>query len=80
MIRWNESTDVAAHRRAERVLKQVDWDLQARFEHLDDEDLRSDDYLDKILEVMGLMVGERAGDEQRRSMRAALYETERARE
>ena len=80
MTRWNESTDVAVHRRAERVLKQFDWDLQARFEHLDDTDLRSDDYLDKILEVMSLMVGERSGDELRRSMRAALYETERARE
>ena len=80
LVDWDKTTDVAVRRRAQRIFKLFDWDLRAKFDHLDPEELRGEKYLDKILHLMGTMVGEKEGDEQRRAVRNAVYDFQRRRE
>ena len=61
-------------------MKGFDWNMQARFDHLSDEELEGPAYLGRILATMDLMAGERIGDEERRAVRAALYEGMRGRD
>ena len=77
LTRWNGNTDVALHRRAEKVLKNMEWELQAKLEHITEEELASHDYLSAILGVLDVLAGERQDSEKRRSIRAALYEGNR---
>lgn len=56
--RWDQSTDVAINRRAERIFKTMDWDLQARFEHLSDATITGPDYLTAVLEILDVLAGE----------------------
>jgi hypothetical protein len=72
--RWDQATDVALNRRAERIFKTMDWDLQARFEHITDETLQSEFYLDEILQILDVLAGERQATEMRRTVRRALFE------
>ena len=55
--RWNKLTDVPMYRRAEKVLRTLGWELQVDFEHLTEEQLASDRYLDYILAVLELKAG-----------------------
>ena len=47
-MRWNQNTDVPVWRRFEKLSKQLDWDLQSRFEHVV---LAGPDYLQALLEI-----------------------------
>ena len=80
MARWNNSTDVALPRRADKVMKLFDWELQSKFEHLSDDVLQSTDGVIRIFEVMDRLSGEREGDDMRRATRAALFEYSRRRD
>ena len=72
--RWDQATDVAQNRRAERIFKTMDWELQARFEHISDETLQGQFYLDEILQILDVLAGERQATEMRRTVRKALFE------
>ena len=72
--RWNNGTDVSMFRRAEKLLKGFDWELQSKFEHVPEDVLSSSDYLTVIFQVMDAIAGEKETSERRRSIRAALYE------
>ena len=37
LVRWNQSTDVPVWWRFEKLSKQLDWDLQSRFEHVNEQ-------------------------------------------
>ena len=52
----------------------MDWELQGRFEHLSDQDLSGNQYLDYILEILDVMAGEKKATEMRRTVRRALFE------
>ena len=77
VTRWDQSTDVALNRRAERVFKTMDWDLQAKFEHLSDGVLTGDRYLEEILNILDTLAGEKQATEMRRTVRKALFEGSR---
>ena len=50
--RWHRNTDVQIHRRAEKVLKTMEWSLQEKFEHLDEDRLSGPQYLEDILNIL----------------------------
>eukprot|EP00435_Cladocopium_sp_Y103_P035246 s245_g9.t1 len=77
IVRWNQATDVAVNRGAERIFKSMEWDLQAKFEHLDDATLTGELYLDYILEILDVLAGEKQATEMRRTVRKALFEGSR---
>ena len=77
LFRWDSNTDVSLHRRAEKILKNMDWELQAKLEHISEEQLSSKGYLQAIMSVLDVLAGERDDSEKRRSIRAALYEGSR---
>ena len=56
--RWDKHTDVAIYRRAERILKMFDWDLQEKFDHLTDSELEKPGYLEAIFAVMNVIINE----------------------
>eukprot|EP00971_Amphidinium_carterae_P040775 800275-Amphidinium_carterae.2 len=70
--RWNDLTDVVMSKRSHRVLQRLEWDLQAKFDHVGEDVLRSDQYLDALLQVLDSLSGEREEDELRRSLQGAL--------
>ena len=74
LLRWDSNTDVSMHRRAEKVLKGLDWTLQERLDHISEERLASPCYLQEILYVLDILAGEKETSERRRTVRAALYE------
>lgn len=78
--RWDANTDVATWRRAEKILKQFDWELQARLDHLSEETLSSPQYLQEIFGILDTLAGEKETTEKRRTVRAALYEGMRKQE
>ena len=77
LVRWNSNTDVALYRRAEKVLKNLEWEMQAKLDHLSEEILSSSNYLTAIFGVLDVLAGEREDSEKRRAIRAALYEGNR---
>ena len=77
LLRWDANTDVALHRRAEKILKNMEWDLQAKLEHVPETTLSSKGYLTEILSVLDVLAGERDDSDKRRAIRAALYEGSR---
>ena len=77
MTRWHNSTDIKMHRRADRVMRSMEWDLQARFEHLTDGELTDDQYLNRMLGVLDVLAGEKQTTEKRRAVRKALFEGNR---
>ena len=68
---------MAQYRRSEKILKSLEWELQAKLEHIDESVLASSGYLDAIFGVLDVLAGEREDSEKRRSIRAALYEGSR---
>ena len=74
LVRWEKNTDVPTWRRAEKILKSFDYELQSKMDHLDKKLLSAPGYLDRILEVLNTLAGERDSSERRRMVRAALYE------
>ena len=77
VLRWDAATDVQVHRRAERLFKSMDWELQARFEHLDDDVVTGPDYLTYILRILDTLSGENTIVDKRRAVRKALFEGQR---
>ena len=77
IYRWDANTDIVVWRRADKVLKNLEWDLQGKLEHIGDQDLRGDHYLERIFSVLDVLAGEKETSEKRRSIRAALYEGSR---
>ena len=77
MVRWNANTDVVVWRRAEKVLKNFDWEMQQKLEHLSEEQLSASTYLTDILAILDVLAGEKEASERRRQVRAALYEGNR---
>ena len=75
--RWNANTDVAMWRRAEKLLKSFDWELQSKLDHLDEGVLSGPAYLDSVLRVLDVLAGEKETSDKRRHVRAALYEGHR---
>ena len=78
--RWDKLTDVPLHRRSEKILRSLGWELLADFEHLSEETLASAGYLDAIIEVMNSKAGVRDDDEKRRAYRQAITDTQRHRD
>lgn len=68
---------MALYRRAEKVLKNLEWEMQAKLDHLSEEILSSSNYLTAIFGVLDVLAGEREDSEKRRAIRAALYEGNR---
>ncbi|CAE7224945.1 RE2 [Symbiodinium sp. CCMP2592] len=77
LIRWNQNTDVPMWRRFEKLSKQLDWDLQGRFEHVPEATLAGAGYLDAVLGILDGLAGEKDASEKRRVVRAALFEGQR---
>ncbi|CAE7481054.1 SRR1, partial [Symbiodinium sp. CCMP2456] len=75
--RWDANTDVPVWRRFEKLAKQMDWELQAKFEHVSDQTLNSAAYLDEVLRILDAVAGEKEASEKRRVVRAALFEGQR---
>ena len=75
--RWDAATDVQVHRRAERIFKTMDWELQARFEHLEDDVVTGPDYLSHIVRILDTLSGENTLVDKRRAVRRALFEGQR---
>ena len=80
LIRWNQNTDVPMWRRFEKLSKQLDWDLQGRFEHVPEATLSGAGYLDAVLNILDGLAGEKDASENRRVVRAALFEGQRKKE
>ncbi|CAE7436187.1 RE1 [Symbiodinium necroappetens] len=80
LIRWNQNTDVPVWRRFEKLSKQLDWDLQGRFEHVPEQTLASAGYLDVVIGILDGLAGEKDASEKRRVVRAALFEGQRHKE
>ena len=78
--RWDANTDVPVWRRFEKLCKQLDWDLQGRFEHVPEQVLGSPGYLDAVLNILDVIAGEKNATEKRRVVRAALFEGQRRKE
>ena len=74
LVRWDSNTDVLLRRRSEKILKSFDWELQSELDHISDQDLQSETYLQNILAVLDVLAGEKEESEKRRCVRAALYE------
>ena len=67
-------------RRFKKLSKQLDWDLQGRFEHVLEAVLSGAGYLDAVLGILDVIAGERDATEKRRVVRAALFEGQRKKE
>ena len=77
LIRWNQNTDVPMWRRFEKLSKQLDWDLQGKFEHVPESTLAGPGYLDAVVSILDGLAGEKDASEKRRVVRAALFEGQR---
>ena len=75
--RWDKATDVAIHRRAEKILRSLGWEMAADFEHLLESELVAADYLDKILKIIEAKAGVREDDDRRRAYRAIFVDSHR---
>jgi hypothetical protein len=61
-------------RRHEKLLRSLDWDLQARFEHVGEAEFQGEAYLDIFFGILDVLAGEKESSEKRRIIRRALYE------
>ncbi|CAK8995356.1 Uncharacterized protein SCF082_LOCUS4325, partial [Durusdinium trenchii] len=78
--RWDKSSDLPVHKRAEKVLRSFGWELQPDFEHVPESVLASSAYLDVLIEILNNKAGVREDDEKRRAFKAALMEQQRRRD
>lgn len=53
VVRWDSNTDILPHRRCDKKLRSMGWDLQARFDHVPDHDLRGPHYSGEALPGAG---------------------------
>ena len=77
VVRWDQATNVQPRRRAERIFKTMDWELQAKFEHIEDVEITGEEYLKHILSILDTLAGESAAVDKRRAVRKALFEGQR---
>lgn len=75
--RWDRSTDIPMHKRAEKVLRVLGWEMQADFEHIPESTLSSSNYLQEILRIIDSKAGVREDDDKRRAFRAVMVESGR---
>ena len=78
--RWNKLSDIPMSRRAEKVLRTLGWELQVEFEHLQEDVLISDRYLEAIISVIELKAGVREDDEKRAAFKRIMVDNVRKRE
>ena len=78
--RWNKLSDIPISRRAEKVLRTLGWELQVEFEHLREDVLISERYLEAIIEVIELKAGVREDDEKRAAFKGIMVDNVRRRE
>ena len=55
----------------------MDWELQAKFEHIEDVEITGEEYLKHILSILDTLAGESAAVDKRRAVRKALFEGQR---
>ncbi|CAK9057683.1 unnamed protein product [Durusdinium trenchii] len=67
LLRWNTNPDVTIWRRAEKVLKILDWDLEAKLDHVSEATLVSPAYITEVLGVLDVLAGEKEDSERRRA-------------
>ena len=72
--RWDKNTDVPLHRRADKVLRSMGWEMQSDFEHLSEARLTASTYLEDILGIIDNKAGVREDDEKRRAFRVVMSE------
>eukprot|EP00971_Amphidinium_carterae_P025859 510057-Amphidinium_carterae.1 len=77
--RWDATTDILASRRGARVMRTFDWALQERLAHVPEDILQSDRYLEALLNVLDLHVGEHQEDDMKRALHGALIAWKRDR-
>lgn len=71
MRRCDRTTDAPLHRRAEKVLRVLGWDLQPDFEDLQEHELVAPDYLTGILDI----IDSKAGVREDEAFKAVVGET-----
>ena len=71
MRRCDRTTDAHLHRRAEKVLRVLGWDLQPDFEDLQEHELVAPDYLTGILDI----IDSKAGVREDEAFKAVVGET-----
>ena len=71
MRRCDRTTDVPLHRRAEKVLRVLGWDLQPDFEDLQEHELVAPGYLTGILDI----IDSKAGVREDEASKAVVGET-----
>ncbi len=59
-------------------MKQFDWKLKTRFQHVPDHVLQGEHGVETILRIMDDLAGEREGDDKRKAARECLFEFARA--
>jgi len=59
-------------KRSDRILGLFDWNMQEKFDHITDEQLEADDFLEKIIKVMDIMINEDGTGEKKKASREAL--------
>ncbi|CAK9057574.1 unnamed protein product [Durusdinium trenchii] len=67
LLRWNTNPDVTIWRRAEKVLKILDWDLEAKLDYVSEATLASPAYITEVLGVLDVLAGEKEDSERRRA-------------
>ncbi len=72
--RWNNGTDIEVHKRGDKVLKTLPWDLQQKLTVVPESVLTTEEGVPSILKHLTLLSGEKEGDEMRKHMRAALFD------
>ena len=76
--RWNSSTDVAVHRRADKVLRTLSWEIQAQLiDAIDPAVLTSETGIEAIIAKLDVKAKWRQEHESRRVFRQALFEVDR---
>ena len=78
--RWDKLTDVPMHKRAERVLRSLGWEMMPDFDHIAESDLALPSYLENIISVLENKAGVREDDEKRKAYRAVMQESQKRRD
>ncbi|CAK0887231.1 unnamed protein product [Prorocentrum cordatum] len=77
VLRWSRATDVIPSKKADRVLKMLDAELQRKLECITDEQLTSEQGVEHVLRQLDLLSGEEHDDERRRTARECLFQHQR---
>lgn len=60
-------------KRADRVVRLLDWETRHQFEYISDETLRGDDGMESLIRVLNGLSGEHENDDIRRTVRALVF-------